>query len=226
MLYTYCIPFDDGAAPNPFWGLCTLVICKPAIRRTAREGDWVVGTGSRRSPIGNISGHVVYAMRISQKLTMQEYEVFVREHCPNKVPDWAHRELRRRLGDAIYDFNYRPPRLRPSVHDASNRTRDLAGKNALLSDHFFYFGDQPVPLPKHLRGIVQQGRGHRSKLNEPFVESFVEWIHDLGLKPNVLHGNPQYRIFPDEEFESTLCGCGAAGGRRRATKSNKCSTIC
>lgn len=32
-LYTYCIPYDDGAAPNPYWGICTLVICKPVIRR-------------------------------------------------------------------------------------------------------------------------------------------------------------------------------------------------
>ena len=40
-LYSYCLPYDDGAAPNPFWGTCTLVICKPAIRRTARVGDWI-----------------------------------------------------------------------------------------------------------------------------------------------------------------------------------------
>ncbi len=38
-LYTYCIPYDDGAAPNPFWGQCTLVICKPRIRKVARPGD-------------------------------------------------------------------------------------------------------------------------------------------------------------------------------------------
>jgi hypothetical protein len=38
-LYSYCIPVDDGAAPNPFWDICTLVICKPVIRRTAQIGD-------------------------------------------------------------------------------------------------------------------------------------------------------------------------------------------
>ncbi|MGC9261259.1 MAG: hypothetical protein ACP5I8_14435 [Phycisphaerae bacterium] len=42
-LFTYTIKIDDGAAPNPFHGLCTLVICKPAIRRCAKAGDWVVG---------------------------------------------------------------------------------------------------------------------------------------------------------------------------------------
>src|SRR5262249_55154673 len=59
-LFSYCIPYDFGSAPNPFWGLCTLAICKPDIRRTANVGDWVVGTGSAVSPIGNISGKVVY----------------------------------------------------------------------------------------------------------------------------------------------------------------------
>ena len=35
-LFTYCILVDDGAAPNLFWGVCTLAICKPAIRRAAQ----------------------------------------------------------------------------------------------------------------------------------------------------------------------------------------------
>lgn len=50
-LYSYCIPCDDGAAPNPFEGVCTLVICKPRIRLTAEVGDWIVGTGSKRARI-------------------------------------------------------------------------------------------------------------------------------------------------------------------------------
>ena len=28
---------------HPFHGWCTLVCCKPAIRRKARPGDWIVG---------------------------------------------------------------------------------------------------------------------------------------------------------------------------------------
>lgn len=66
MLYTYCIPYDDGAAPNPYWGICTLAICKPVIRRVARVGDWVVGTGSSHSPIGDVAGAVVYAMQVTE----------------------------------------------------------------------------------------------------------------------------------------------------------------
>ena len=155
-LFSYCIPVDDGAAPNPFWGLCTLVICKPRIRRAAAVGDWVVGTGSRRSPIGDLSGQVVYAMRITKKLTMEEYDVFARDKCPGKIPSWFDRDVRRRLGDAIYDFSCDPPRIRRSVHGEQNRERDISGEYALISDHFYYFGDKPRSLPKRLRSIARQ----------------------------------------------------------------------
>jgi len=63
---------DSGAAPNPFWGVCTLVICKPAIRRAAQVGDWVVGAGSGHSRIGDIRGKVVYTMQVTCKMTMAE----------------------------------------------------------------------------------------------------------------------------------------------------------
>src|SRR5688572_16424822 len=104
-LFSYCIPADDGAAPNPFWGICTLAICKPRIRRTAEKGDWVVGTGSCKSPIGDISGQVVYAMKITQKLTMREYDAFAEAYYPEKIPDWRNADICRRLGDSIYDFS-------------------------------------------------------------------------------------------------------------------------
>ena len=83
-LFSYCIPVDDGAAPNPFWGYCTLAICKPAIRRTAEPGDWIVGTGSKRR---GVAGHVVYAMRVSKKLSLEDYDRWAQRHSPNRIPE-------------------------------------------------------------------------------------------------------------------------------------------
>lgn len=45
-IYSYVLSTDDGAEPNPLWGICTLTICKLAIRRIAKNGDWVIGVGS------------------------------------------------------------------------------------------------------------------------------------------------------------------------------------
>jgi hypothetical protein len=212
-LYSYCIPADDGAAPNPFWGTCTLVICKPAIRRVAQIGDWVIGTGSRRSPVGDISDCLVYAMRVTQKMTMREYDDFARTKLPRKIPEWNHRDPRRRLGDAIYDFSASPPRIRLSVHGEGNRRRDLSGRYALLSNYFFYFGDRPVKLPTGLRSLTRAIRGHRSQANDIVLETFLGWLGARALEPNVLYGSPQLQLFP----EAVDC----SRPRNRASKTKK-----
>jgi hypothetical protein len=205
-LYSYCIPYDDGAAPNPYWGVCTLVICKPAIRRSAVVGDWIVGTGSTRSPIGDISGCVVYAMQVTDKMTMARYDAYTAAKIPGKVPNWTHRDVRCRLGDSLYDFSVQPPQQRHGVHGPGNIDRDFRGQYALLSEHFFYFGDKPERLPNDLLPIVRQGQGHQCNLNAPHFERFVTWIHSLGYKPNTLMGKPQLNLFKDE---SIVRACGA-----------------
>lgn len=124
---------------------------------------------------------VVYAMRVSQKMSMQDYDAFIRFELLAKIPELKSRESRRRVGDSLYDFSTSVPRLRPGVHGEGNRDTDLGGRWVLLSDHFFYFGDRPVALPEALLGIVKRGQGHRSTANVPFVEDFVRWIGGLGI---------------------------------------------
>lgn len=194
-LYSYCLRYDDGAAPNPYWGLCTLVVCKPVIRRTANVGDWVVGLGSRNSPLGDISEYVMYAMKVTEKMTLQEYDGFCQSTCPNKIPDWKNRDYRRRVGDCIYDYSGGlPPRMREGVHDERNKERDLGGESALLSDHFYYFGDKPVRLPRHLEPIMHETQGHKSRANDPYRHDFVSWINSWDYKPNSLYGSPQLKL--------------------------------
>lgn len=190
-LYTYCLRYDDGAAPNPFHGFCTLTICKPAIRRVARKGDWVVGLGGKDSPIGDISGRVIYAMKITKKMSLKEYDEYCRKSLKAKIPGWRSKDIVKRVGDCIYDYSQPgEPRLRPGVHDEFNRETDLGGENALISDHFFYFGDDAVPLPAHLKPIVHQTQGHKSHANSRHAEQFVAWIEGLGFESNTVHSKP------------------------------------
>jgi hypothetical protein len=192
-LYSYCLRYDDGAAPNPYWGICTLVICKPAIRRTAEIGDWIVGMGSANSPIGDISTCVVYAMKVTSKLIMKEYDRFCKTSLPKKIPQWRSRDYRLRMGDCIYEYGTgEHPKMRWGVHSENERKRDLSGKYALLSKKFYYFGNQPVQLPEYLYPIIQATQGHKSNQNEPYVRIFVDWIESLGFRKNKLYGNPQF----------------------------------
>jgi hypothetical protein len=202
VLYSYCIPYDDGAAPNPYWGICTLAICKPVIRRTAEVGDWVVGTGSRNSPVGDTAGHVVYAMKVTLKMSMADYDQWTRQHLQTKTPAWRSSDHRRRLGDSIYDFSKGYPRLRRSVHGHGNVITDLGGRNVLLSDHFYYFGDHAIELPEDLLPIVKQGQGHRSWSNVPYADAFVGWLEGIGIARGN-HGRPQLDLFKNETEAAT-----------------------
>ena len=207
-LFSYCIPYDDGAAPNPFWGLCTLAICKPRIRQSANVGDWVVSTGSAVSPVGNVSDAIVYAMLVTQKMTMEDYDRFTQSELPRKIPVMESADLRRRFGDSIYDFSTHTPSLRPSVHGEENRSTDLSGGWVLLSDHFFYFGDRPIALPEALLGIVKKGQGHKSSFNTPYFDCFVRWIHSLRYPPAALIGKPQWWSRLNPQAPSGACATG------------------
>src|SRR5689334_20890839 len=95
---------------------------------------------------------------VSATLTMPDYDALTRQTLTQKVPLWTHRDRRRRLGDSIYDFETDPPTQRLGVHGDGNRYTDLSGLQVLLSDHFYYFGDNPQPLPDDLLPIVRQGQ--------------------------------------------------------------------
>lgn len=193
-LFTYTIPIDDGSAPNPFRGMCSLAICKPGIRRTAEQGDWVAGLGSKNAPSGDLSGRLVYAMRVEKVLPLIDYDRQARRNWPHRIPNIKSSDLTERLGDCIYDFSNGKPIQRPSVHGPGNRKTDLSGENALLSRHFFYFGSNAIALPKNLLPICHQTQGHRSDSNAQYLDLFESWLDRLNLTPGQLYGWPDFIV--------------------------------
>ncbi len=190
LLYSYCIPVDDGAAPNPYWGICTLAICKPVIRRNAQVGDWVVGTGSTGKGLAN---KVVYAMEVTSVKTLAEYNSYCERKTPNKIPDLLSDDITKRAGDCIYFQRGGGLKQRRGVHNARNYKTDVKGENVLLSEHFYYFGKDAVELPEDLRSIVKQGQGHRSHSNDYWAKDFITWVtSDKLTKPymNALKSEP------------------------------------
>ncbi len=205
-LFTYCIPVDDGAAPNPYFGVCTLAICKPRIRSVARVDDWVVGLGSKNVEGKDYSEKVVYAMKVTEVLTMEKYDEYCQKKLLGKIPDITHQDYERRVGDCIYDFTrIGVDQLRNSVHKERNIKTDLGGHNVLLSKHFYYFGDQAIDLPPELKPIVHQGQGHKSNANKNYVQDFVLWIESLGEPLNSIKGEPQIRL--DLSNHKDIKGC-------------------
>lgn len=189
-LYTYTIPFDDGSAPNPFNGMCSLAICKPRIRNVAKVGDWVAGLGSKNAPGGDLSGRLVYAMRIEEVVSMRDYDLLSAQRWPHRVPDTRSKDLSERLGDCIYDFGGVSPKQRPGVHSQQNMKRDLSGRNVLISQHFYYFGSKAIKLPHDLLPLAHQAQGHKSSANEVLLPRFQEWLEGLNLEVGQLYGWP------------------------------------
>jgi hypothetical protein len=51
LLFTYSLA-DDGAASNPFYGMCSLVLSKPGSRKVTKPDDWIAGLGSKNASYG------------------------------------------------------------------------------------------------------------------------------------------------------------------------------
>lgn len=191
-LFTYTIRTDAGSAPNPFNGMCTLALCKPQIRREAERGDWVAGLGSKEAFSRDLSGHIVYAMKVDEVISLQDYDRLAPERWPHRIPNIKSMALQDRLGDCIYDFSSGSPRQRRGVHVPGDADRDLGGKNVLISRDFYYFGSRALPLPDHLLPICHQTQGRRSKANAPYLEPFVAWVRSIVPAPGQLYGWPDF----------------------------------
>ncbi|WP_157755115.1 hypothetical protein [Variovorax boronicumulans] len=229
-LYTYTLRVDDGAAPNPYGGVCTLTICKPVIRRTADIGDWVVGLGPKRAP-GNhdLSNHVIYAMCVSDVLSLEDYDAHCRECLPSKIPDWhPDAPFEHQVGDCIYYPRGHGLAQRRGVHNKGNEKVDHDGVNALLADRvFFYFGQRAVELPKNLEAIMHNTQGHKVNANEALKDRFVEWAlggFGRGLHPRILYGDPLHKhlVRPGRE-KATWSACGK---RRIVSEQDEICSIC
>jgi 8-oxo-dGTP pyrophosphatase MutT (NUDIX family) len=182
-IFSYVITHDSGFAPNPFGGFLTLATCKPGIRRSAKIGDWILGTGSTRAVGKN---RLVYAARVSEIRSIEEYgaeaRFDVKQPSPRPKPGGPH-------GDNIYfkDARRQWHQRRNRHHTAKEIQRDLSGKNVLICDVFYYFGRCAPELPPNLLGLVKSGPGCKCEESSETVRALESWLDKH--RPGVL-GNP------------------------------------
>ncbi len=185
------VKFDKGFAPNPFCDFCTLACCKPGIRKIAKEGDWVIGTGS----VDNVgTKKLIYAMEVKEVLSFKDYARDSR--FVKKIPRPGLIEER---GDNIYfKINDQKWRQRiPSYHSYPDRENDekkeldLGGKNVLISNNFYYFGRDAVRIKEDFinEGVLKKGPGYKYKeFSKVFIKKVIKWINSLGAQG--IRGDP------------------------------------
>ncbi|PKP29512.1 MAG: hypothetical protein CVU00_15270 [Bacteroidetes bacterium HGW-Bacteroidetes-17] len=193
-VFSYKLDHDYGLAPNPFGEYCTLAVCKSGIRsnKNLNIGDWITGTGSAK--LNNLN-HLVYAMKVEEKITFQEY--WEDSRFQYKKPK-LNGSLVQLYGDNIYHQDKKSNSWiqENAAHslDGGHTNQlhldsDVGGKFVLISKEFYYFGDQHFLIPKRYWEICSQGRNMMwRKIPEKVRTNFIQWLtqkYSIGI-----HGDP------------------------------------
>lgn len=181
-IFLYRLMTDAGSAPNVDGGMCTLALCKPKIRSTAKVGDYIIGLRARSGELGALGPHaedsVLYVMRVTRKYTMSEYDAYCTAHASIKIPG-PDNDYR---GDCQYKAD---GTQRDGPHSPAFIEKDLGGKYVLVGDGAcvnFWYRRSPagVRLPAELAGalaVADVKRGHRRLPQTPdTVAPLVEWL--------------------------------------------------
>lgn len=186
-LYSYVVARDYGFAPNPFFGFCTLATCKPQIRQKAAVGDWIVGTGSKKHD--GRGAHIVYAIRVSETLSFNEY--WQDPRFQPKRPD-MHASIRNAFGDNIYNRNgvtgeWIQVDSHHSCQDGTpnpkNIRHDTSVDRILVSDDFIYWGGSGPRIPVSFSDdICKGGQGHRCRFPVDLVRRCIAWLRGRNEK--------------------------------------------
>ena len=199
--FIYIITVDAGSAPNPFYGFCTLAICKPRIRKVAQKGDWIIGLYSQaKSRPQNYQGRLIYAMEVTKKVSFDEYwkDKRFKKKKPGKKSAIA------RCGDNIYHKNPDGQWIQKkgSNHGERHIKGDTKRDAVLISSNFFYLGKECVHLPKNIKESINKswreqglktvinhiGRGRRD-IDEISGELLIKWLEKT-YKRSGRHGDP------------------------------------
>lgn len=168
-VFSYVVEHDNGHAPNPYFGICTLCRCKfrekPEGKRAmkgrrnivelAAPGDWILGTGGNgKRSAGH--GKLVYAMKVDEKLDRWGYFTDGRFEEKKRAKNGTYDKTR---GDNLYPI------------DEFQKHEQFA----LVSWHFYYFGRNAIKIPRRFSHFEKKGPAFRKIPPEEFGP-FHEWL--------------------------------------------------
>ncbi|SDY97776.1 hypothetical protein SAMN05518854_103132 [Variovorax sp. YR266] len=195
-IFSYKLVRDFGFAPNPFGDYCTLATCKPQVRSAAKVGDIVVGCGSAAL---NLENRVIFAMRVDEKQTFQQY--WSDPRFASRKPHFE-ASVRHAYGDNIYHKEAGQWVQENSHHsldtgepNVANLARDTNSDSVLISKNYVYWGGDAIPIPAHLMSgalgdsLYPSARAHRSIFSTEFVQEVEQWFSALPMRG--LQGMPR-----------------------------------
>lgn len=189
--FRYRMDHDYGFAPNPFWGTLSLATCKAQIRKSPAlaSGDWIVGLGSKA--MGN-ENKIIYAACVGEIITFDQYWEDPRFQMKKANVKGS---LIQMYGDNVYHTVDGKVVQEHCAHsndpNDKHKKSDTSGKNVLLCQKFYYFGNKAPKLPDDLSYIENIGNPRAYKytdLDNAQINGFVSWLesnYKIGI-----HGDP------------------------------------
>tara|TARA_R110002049_G_scaffold84688_1_gene215529 strand:- start:206 stop:811 length:606 start_codon:yes stop_codon:yes gene_type:complete len=176
-LFSYVVRWDHGFAPNPFHGICTLATCKPLIRRKAKIGDWVLGTGSAER---KFQGRAIFLMHIDELSRFDDY--WMNPRFVRKRPT-MNGSLKQRFGDNIYHHDEGGAWVQADSRHSrdghandKNLARDTnTTDRVLIASDFMYWGEAAPKIPKSLQKFVIARPGWEENFTQVEIEQLVDW---------------------------------------------------
>jgi Nucleotide modification associated domain 2/Nucleotide modification associated domain 3 len=146
-----------------------------------KKGDWLIGNSPKKD--GN---RLVYAMRISDVLSMNQYFHNKQFEAKKPKPDGT---LIEQCGDNIYYQRgvNQWTRLPSPFHNSRKNFEKDVGHHVFVAEHFYYFGRRRVAIPDNLREVIQDRQGIHYK-KDRLADDFVAWL-EANHKPGIL-GTP------------------------------------
>ena len=192
-LFIYVVDRDFGFAPNPFHGLCSLATCKPRIRNSASEGDWIIGVGGKRL---QAKDKCVFLMKITETLKYDEYWSKPRFLIKRPLRNGS---LVMMVGDNVYhkgvDGNWIQEDSHHSNSDGTinqkNLMRDTSSENVLLSNHFYYFGKAAPLVDLDSIGYKNTIGYSKKSLSDKKISRFIQQLEKANTsKLNTVVADP------------------------------------
>lgn len=177
-IWRYVLKHDVGRAPCIDGGVLTLCCCKPRIRKSAQNDDWVVGLAPKGVGIGLVS----WAGRVS---TIQRMGAYGEQH-PERSDAIYRLKAIGGDGSEILQFIGGDYHSQPRY-----QRRDVNGVNALAFSPFWYFGQNAKLLPDHLAFLTYYHVGQTTRGSSPEqVDALRDWLQQW---PVGVSGEPRDR---------------------------------
>ncbi len=183
-IFIYKLTTDNGGAPCVKDGLLSLAICKPRIRKSAGQKDFIIGMGAKS--VNDLKGRLIYIAEVTKIIQDGDYYL-------DKYSDRP---------DCIYAkkgqvFNWR---FGAQYHSPADLTHDLGEQPyyeraiCLLSDKFVYFGRNKEPSIEKIKDIYSAlPRDYRVNHNNDTKNRLQEFIDEIFDKyGNGKHGDPTH----------------------------------